>query len=532
MRVVCIQPQAYDLTQNDEALANILVKIDETAKLEPQLIVIRECVYPSYYLGLKEEHFSKAMNKVGHVIDLLAEKAAKYNTYIVFGLVVKENDQLFNRGVLFDPQGKLVGEVNKSFMWHFDSEWFTSKNANNIVETPYGMWGMIICADGRMPEIVRELALQGVDLVIDLANLTSTGKNKEQLTNAQSAFMLSTRALENNVWLVMADKVGVEANTVTYSGRSSIISPDGKVVIEASSAEEEIIFADINLSQRQDIHSMGIDVRRDRNRESYQPLIKEHSTLPILKTLTQKVIPADLVIQGSCVQFEYDDQAEYLTKIRFYIETLENQLTDVIVLPQITEVISPSYVQQIIKKNSTIVFYSSVEQREKDSFISLFSITKDCIEIYRKTHLTFKEKQQYKPGRNYRVKETPKGNIGLMIGEDGLFPEVARILTLQGADCIVWINELEPSLQEKIARTRAAENKIFVLTSSQLNKWDTATSIVVDPNGNIIASTLEGNEQALSIQIPLVLSRCKMIVPETNDILNRKPESYRRLLGN
>jgi predicted amidohydrolase len=523
LRVVCIQPKAFDLTQYDAALANILEKIDESAKVAPQLIVIPECVYPSYYLGLNEELFSKAMDHVHHVIDAISEKASKYRTYIAFGLVVKENSQLFNRGILFDPDGRKVGEVNKSFMWHFDKDWFSLKDSNQIVETPYGKWGMIICADGRMPEIVRGLALQGVDIIIDLANLTSTGKNKVELTNAQSSFMLSTRAIENNVWLVMADKVGVEANTVTYSGKSCIIAPDGNVVIEATSDKEEIIYCDINPLEK---NALGTDVIQDRNIATYHPLIEDHSTLPISKTLSQNVVPSNLVIQGSCIQFAYTDHSEYMTKAQFYIQTLENQMSDVIVLPQITEEISPYQIQKLLHKQTSLVFYSAVEQVEEGSFISIFSVTKDSVEIYRKTHLTDKEKKQFQQGTHYKVIETARGNIGLMIGEEGLFPEVARILTLQGADSIVWINHFEPILQEKIARTRAAENKIFVLTSSQLNQHEMATSIVVDPNGNIIASTLEGTEHALSIQIPLVLGRCKTIVPGTNAILNRTPKKY------
>lgn len=523
MRVVCIQPKAFDLNEYNEALAHILLKIDEASKFHPELIVIPECVYPSYYLGMDKTILAEAMALGNEVIGYISEKARKYQTYIAFGLVAEENEKLYNRGLLFDTKGIVIGEVNKSFMWHFDSEWFTFKESTNIVDTPYGKWGMIICADGRMPEIVRDLALKGVDLVIDLANLTSTGKNSAQLTNAQSSFMLSTRALENNVWLLMADKVGVEANTVTYSGRSSVISPDGTVVVEASPYKEEIIYADIDLSQK---GNLRIDVLKDRHVSTYHSLTEDTDTLPISSILEEKIVPSNLVIQGSSVQFVYKDKEDYLSKAKFYIQTLENQMSDMIALPGFTEEISPKELQSLISKDSTLVLYSAIEQTEEDSFISLFCLTKNTAECYRKTHLTPSEKEHYQQGEQYTVIQTAKGNIGLMLGEDGFFPEVSRILTLQGADCIVWINDLGPFHQEKIARTRAAENKIFVLTASQLNQWEKAYSFIADPNGNIIASTLEGKEQTTSAQIPLILSRCKNIVPGTNAILNRKPKTY------
>jgi predicted amidohydrolase len=526
MRVACIQPKAFDLSAYKEGLAYILQKIDEASKFHPKLIVIPECVYPSYYLGLDETKLAEAMALVDEVVSCISNKARKYQTYIAFGLVLEENGQLYNRGLLFDPDGVIIGEVNKSFMWHFDTEWFSSKESTNIIDTPYGKWGMIRCADGRMPEIVRDLALKGVDLVIDLANLTSTGKDSTQLTNAQSNFMLSTRALENNVWLIMADKVGVEAHTVTYSGRSSIISPDGTVRVEASPHKEEIIFADIDLSQK---GSLRIDVIKDRQVSTYHSLAKDIDTLSITSILEEKITPSNLVIQGSCVQFVYKNQEEYLAKAKFYIQTLENQMSDLIVLPGLTEDMAQKTLQSFIRKDSTFVLYSAIESTDEDSFISLYCLTKNSVECYRKTHLTASEKKIFQQGDQYKVIQTTKGNIGLMLDEEGYFPEVSRILTLHGADCIVWINNLDSSHQEKIARTRAAENKLFVLTANQLNQWEDATSFITDPNGNIIASTLVGKEQATSTQIPLILSRCKNIVPGTNAILNRKPKTYTTL---
>lgn len=519
MRVASIQSRAFDLRQYRESLAHILAKIDEAAELNPQLIVVPECAYPSYYLGYSEIDLHNAMDLVQEVIDSVKYKAMKYNTYIAFGLVIKEKGKYFNRGILMDPNGDQVAHVNKSFMWHFDSDWFHTENSQNIVETPFGKWGLIICADGRMPELVRDLALKGVDLIVDLANLTSTGKHKEQLTNAQSNFMLSTRALENNLWLVMADKVGIEARTVTYSGRSCIISPTGNFIAEASPDLEEIIYADIDVTNR----SGQIPSRRP---DTYHSLTEPTDSLPISKTYTQKVVPSNLVIQGSTVQFFYGNKVEYLNQAKFFIQTLENQLTDIIVLPQSSEAITPHDIQTFITHEETIVFYSIVDTNK----INLVCVMKDSIKTYDKVHLTQEEQEKYQPGDHYKVIETPKGNIGVMLGEDGLFPEVARILTFQGADCIVWINELDPNIQEKVSRTRAAENKIFLITSSQLNIWENATSMIIDPNGNIIASTLVNTEQACSTQIPLVLSRCKDIVPKTNAIFHRKPENYNRLI--
>lgn len=59
---------------------------------------------------------------------------------------------------------------------------------------------------------------------------------------------------------------------------------------------------------------------------------------------------------------------------------------------------------------------------------------------YRKTHLWNREKLIFTPGSDYPVFDTRIGRIGLLVCWDIWFPEVARILTVQGADVICSVN--------------------------------------------------------------------------------------------
>ena len=61
--------------------------------------------------------------------------------------------------------------------------------------------------------------------------------------------------------------------------------------------------------------------------------------------------------------------------------------------------------------------------------------------VYRKAHLWNLEKLWFSPGNlGFPVFETPIGRIGLMICWDVWFPEVPRLLSLQGADIICSLN--------------------------------------------------------------------------------------------
>jgi len=100
--------------------------------------------------------------------------------------------------------------------------------------------------------------------------------------------------------------------------------------------------------------------------------------------------------------------------------------------------------------------------------------------VYHKTHLPREEVEAgLTPGNEYPVFKTDFGTVGLMICWDLQFPEPARAMALQGAELIllpIWGGS------EVLARARAIENHVFLVTSS----YDMKT-FVVDPKGDVLA---------------------------------------------
>jgi predicted amidohydrolase len=83
---------------------------------------------------------------------------------------------------------------------------------------------------------------------------------------------------------------------------------------------------------------------------------------------------------------------------------------------------------------------------------------------YRKTCLPRGEIEKgVTPGSAYPVFQTRFGKVGLMVCYDGFFPEVARRLTMNGAEVIAWpVWGCNPLL----ARARACENHVYVVSST------------------------------------------------------------------
>jgi predicted amidohydrolase len=83
---------------------------------------------------------------------------------------------------------------------------------------------------------------------------------------------------------------------------------------------------------------------------------------------------------------------------------------------------------------------------------------------YRKTCLPRGEIEAgVTPGSEYPVFDTKFGKVGMMVCYDGFFPEVARRLTMNGAEVIAWpVWGCNPLL----ARARAVENHVYVVSST------------------------------------------------------------------
>ncbi len=137
----------------------------------------------------------------------------------------------------------------------------------------------------------------------------------------------------------------------------------------------------------------------------------------------------------------------------------------------------------------------------------------------------------------YTVHDTPIGRIGLQICYDWRFPEITRVLALQGAEVIVHpTNSPAPAreLAEFITRARAAENAVFFLTANRCGRergteffgW----SQIVDPNGRRLAEA-GADETVISAELNLELAREKTKEPNAGGYHvslfgDRRPDLY------
>lgn len=195
------------------------------------LLVLPELFNTGYLFLNKEELFEMAEPlRDGKTYNFILKLCKEKNCAIVYGFAEKDNSDLYNSAVLMSPQG-IIGHYRKTHL--FFEEWFIFTPGNlpySVFEYQKTKIGILICFDYIYPEATRTLALKGAQIVILPANLV--------LQFCPDAMV--TRAVENRIFTVLADRTGKEdrgLKSLRFIGKSQIVTPKGEILIRVGDEE-------------------------------------------------------------------------------------------------------------------------------------------------------------------------------------------------------------------------------------------------------------------------------------------------------
>jgi len=119
----------------------------------------------------------------------------------------------------------------------------------------------------------------------------------------------------------------------------------------------------------------------------------------------------------------------------------------------------------------------------------------------------------------------------MMIGYEGMVPEVARVLALRGADLIVWPTAWRsPAEFRYVAHERAMENRVALVIPNRQDSPVPGPSLLIQPAGypkNTLASELpHGVRGFVTRFLSLASSRVKRETNNTDLLRHRRPELY------
>lgn len=199
----------------------------------------------------------------GELRSWLGGLAQEHNIYLVAGSIAeKREDGVYNTTFILQPDGAEIGSYRKVHLFRLmDEEKFLQPGQEQALFSIEGyLAGSIICYDLRFPELIRNLAVKGADLLFVPAQWPVPRLNHWRVLN-------QARAIENQMYVVAVNRVGNGGGN-QFFGHSMVIDPWGNILAEGGE-EETMLTVDIDLSEVGRVRKK-IPVFEDRRPELYK----------------------------------------------------------------------------------------------------------------------------------------------------------------------------------------------------------------------------------------------------------------------
>ncbi|MCY3708439.1 MAG: carbon-nitrogen hydrolase family protein [Caldilineaceae bacterium] len=239
---VALVQMAPALTSAEENLRKMGEFVERICTTQPvDLIVFPELSYTGTELGLRATTLAERVP--GHATNYLAKRADDYNTYIVFGLVIKEKVEsiLYNGLACLGPDGEVMSSYHKVHLLGEERQVYRSGFRFINVDADWGRFGLMIGSDLIFPEAARSLTLDGAELIVLAANW-EIGHHEQWRAHIVS------RAAENALYVAAANRVG-EDPTIQFAGDSILAGPDGDLYTVLEEPMEGYAVATIDLDR-------------------------------------------------------------------------------------------------------------------------------------------------------------------------------------------------------------------------------------------------------------------------------------------
>lgn len=243
------------------AIAQLTSTLDKTQNLQKAVEYVGKAkaagadfvIFPEMYSaaatpksGVRPSEVAEPLD--GPFVSRLAQAAREQGIYVVCGVyesIEGDQDRAYNTTVFFNRSGELIKAYRKTHLYdafsYMESDYIAAGNTPyEIIETEFGKIGLIVCYEVRFPEIARQFALQGADLLFVPAGWVA-GPMKEDHWET----LVRTRAIENTMFVCAADQVGN-----IFAGRSMIVDPMG-VIVASAGEEETLLVAELDLDRIQ-----------------------------------------------------------------------------------------------------------------------------------------------------------------------------------------------------------------------------------------------------------------------------------------
>lgn len=232
MRVALVSlNQAWENKElNIQACRSYIIKAKEQ---KAELVVFPEMTLTAFSMNTEataEERLSSES------VEWFKKLAREFQISLVFGVVYRDGEKATNNALMIDSVGIIRGSYSKIHPFTFAGEdkVFNGGSEICVVNLEPLTIGLTICYDLRFPEIYSALG-QHCDLIINIANWPA-----RRIDHWHA--LLKARAIENQLFMVGVNRVGVDGKGLEYLKSSQVINPNGELLSPVISEDQIEIF--------------------------------------------------------------------------------------------------------------------------------------------------------------------------------------------------------------------------------------------------------------------------------------------------
>ncbi len=248
MKIALIQQHAS--LDREDNIRRGLEAFKTAAESGAQLIAFAEL---AFYPFLPQNHATPGDLKMaesipGSTTEKFGHLAREYGVVAVLNTFESDGDRTYDASPVIDADGTLLGVIRMVHIMEglgfYEKGYYTPGDKRSFVyETRIGRVGVAICYDRHYPEYMRNLALQGAELVV-VPQAGAIGEWPEGIFESE----LQVAAFQNGYFAALVNRVGKEEK-LHFSGESYVVDPFGKVIARAPRDKDFILYADCDLHQ-------------------------------------------------------------------------------------------------------------------------------------------------------------------------------------------------------------------------------------------------------------------------------------------
>jgi predicted amidohydrolase len=475
-------------TDLDDNLAALCAAIDQAADGGADLVVLPGPGNHAAWWDGPAHAWQVAVELGGPFLGALAARARTRRVHVVACATVRRDAGACTAtSLLFGPDGAVLAQADAQVLMGADLDVLSAaREPGPVVETLLGRVGLLAAMDALLPEPARGLALRGADLVC--ASLGS-------FTTDDAALHLPARAAENRIFVVAAQKIGplvppshlaqvalatrIPADRLHGAGESVVCGPDGAILARGPRHRATSVVADIEPRLARDKRRAdGTDRFAARRPELYAALADDPAGITgaaVLRSAADHAQVAALILES--------DGEAAIAEAAARVAELGARGVELVVLPELF-----CFDGGLVDRPG-----DALERAERAVAALAAACPAGCHVV---ASLPVADGQRIRlagivvgagrvagrqpllhavashpwavPGDAIAPVDLPWGRLGVAVGDDAMYPETARLLTLAGAALIaVPLTAREPWELAVGLPERAAENHVALIAASR-----------------------------------------------------------------